>query len=602
MSSEAVLGIEILPNQRLVDDHYELCSGSGNERSAINPIEWSGQFQKDMVFAPQIGAVVCNKYSIRTSTGIVETTRLLANNASSFRFLAFSLRPEIVWDYNLVGRIAAEVDYFERSGREWVILAAHGRGRWEEEAVSAHFNLEPDLTPARERRKILLASGLLYVANLKHVQKHLSSILAAGMEVEDCINAVIALGYLNGIPSYFSPHLFPCLMGRRSLSLPSVSASTERINSLIGYQDSAPHPFGERCTALKRLYAAFDDVAESHRMRPTFSFVIRTIFTRPQLLNRCLISIDYIRRSLDIPVQIVIASDVDNKQTIRNIEELQEYFPGFAFSFADGRGEKGVSRTRNLKAGIKASNGDRVCIIDDDDYYLPFACSSIARVLDPEFAGILLLDAQIVNEKWTKTEHKYQKEIVSYGTVYKASDWRMAYKGTNSLPLCSVVHLGKYLRSIIAEYDFNYDLSEDYLFHLLIFSHPTRPSIHITEGISVHQSHRASSDNVSTHDNRSIWCLDTGNGIYDLLFKQGRQFEDLAEVGDGQQLPSEPAKIRARCSTPNEAVAEARRQFVSIASTAPSVFVNRSRIVGIQSIAGYLRRCFGRFRRQFASP
>jgi hypothetical protein len=36
---------------------------------------------------------------------------------------------------------------------------------------------------------------------------------------------------------------------------------------------------------------------------------------------------------------------------------------------------------------------------------------------------------------------------------------------------------------------------------------------------------------VSTNVDRAGWCLDTGNGLYDLLFGQGRQFEDLSEVG-----------------------------------------------------------------------
>ena len=342
------------------------------------------------------------------------------------------------------------------------------------------------------------------------------------------MNALIGLGYLNGVASYFSPKLFPCLLGYRNLSLATIFESTERVLSIIA--KAQPCAKYNRSGLRKELLSAYDRVSGSQKRRCTFSFVVRTLFKRSHLLRRCLISIDYLRRSLDVQVEIVIASDVDSTTADRNIAELRNLFPVFIFTFADGNKESGVSRARNLKAGIKQSGGNRVFIIDDDDYYLPMAAALLAKTTDPEFSDLLLLDAQIVNEKWTQTERQFQREVLSYGQLYSASSWRTTLTGSNSLPLCSIVYPGDFLRRAIEEYEFSYDLSEDFIFHLVVFSHPFRPSIRVTEGVSVHQSHRGDADNVSTAADRTNWCLDTGNGIFDLLFKQRRQFDTLAET------------------------------------------------------------------------
>ena len=347
------------------------------------------------------------------------------------------------------------------------------------------------------------------------------------------MNALLGMGYIRGVASYFSANLFPCILARRQVDLPTIAESAERATSILRKLCNIFDEASTMDTVRNELERAYHAEVGLPTRLPTFSFVVRSVFTRSHLLNRCLISIDYIRRSLEVPVEVVIASDVATETAAQKIKELELLFPGFVFCLADGRLECGVSRVRNLKAGIKATTGGRVFIIDDDDYYLPHVCPLLGQVLDPEFDELLLLDAQIVNEKWIETEHKYQRELLSFGTVFKASDWRVTYGGTNSLPLCSIVYPGDFIRRAIVEYEFNYNLSEDFIFHLIIFSHPARPCVRVTDGVSVHQSHRPGADNVSTHADRSGWCLDTGNAIYDLLFRQGRQFEDLARIADG---------------------------------------------------------------------
>lgn len=531
MSSTAKLRIEILPAQRFVDRSDEQDPKYDAEAVGVGPeTDFVGRSNElamgRTVSSPGVERTYLD-YVVGSSSGIVQTIRRLLKGNSGVKYLAFSLRPEIIWDENLAARILRELSHFEAHCSNWLVLSAHGRNLSEDEFVSAHFNYEPDLIPTRGRKPVVLTSGLLYVVNIEKFGKYFSA-LSWSDEVEETINVAIAMGYLDGTASYFTDRLFPCLLGRRNLSLSSSAIWTERVTYLIHYGDS-PGAENRREFKIRLLNALLPNEDVPSRLKLTF--VIRTIFNRQHLLQRCLISVEYIRRSLGVPVEIVIASDIGAMKSGQSVSALRESFPHLEFVSADGNLELGVSRVRNLKAGIKASTGDWVCIIDDDDYYLTHACSVLEKLLEPGFSGLLLLNAQIVNERWTKTTWKYQKEITSYGTVYDSKEWAKIYTGVNALPLSSVVHPGSYVRRIISEYEFRYDLSEDFIFHLLVFSHPSRPAVAVSLGVSVHQSHRSLSDNVSTNVDRAGWCLDTGNGLYDLLFGQDRQFEDLSEVG-----------------------------------------------------------------------
>ena len=139
------------------------------------------------------------------------------------------------------------------------------------------------------------------------------------------------------------------------------------------------------------------------------------------------------------------------------------------------------------------------------------------------------MGAQVVNEKWIATEHKYERNIISYGQAYLTESWCNTFTGANQLPLCSVVYPGEFIRGLIDDYHFSYDLSEDFILHLMVFGHPRRPEVETTRGTCIHQSHRENSDNVSNVADRTNWTLDTGNGVFELLFENGWQFDRLSE-------------------------------------------------------------------------
>ena len=525
-----MLRIEVLPKQVLSDRILVTCKkpAAGKAVSDSAGSKYGGADPTSYVFA--------------SSAGIVQTLRTLCQGSTEVQYLAFSLCDECVWDESLANRIIDEIDYFSRAYQDWLLLAANGRDAKDRELTAAYFHYEPDLTPSRDRHAIAAASGLLYVFNLR-VLRELHQFTVLSSQIDNSINVLIMRGYLRGKASFFSPRLYPCFLGMRYLSVASLLENFHRTFSLVKAAEQASTGNEMDIFELEERFRAVVDTITV--VRP-ISFVVRTLFSRPYLLNRCLISIDYIRRSLSIPTQVVLASDVHVEIAHEHIAEIQKNFPGIEFVFANGKTEAGVSRVRNLKAGIKTSTGELVCIIDDDDYYLPSACSELARTQSIEYDRLLLLSAQIVNEKWIATERKYERHLISYGTAFLAENWNKTFTGTNQLPLCSVVYPGNFIRALIDDYRFSYDLSEDFILHLMVFGYPRRPEVEVTRGICIHQSHREHSDNVSNVLDRTTWTLDTGNGVFELLFQNGWQFDGLAERANKRPEPSDDAAIAAQ--------------------------------------------------------
>ena len=160
-----MLRIEVLPNQRLA------YAANCVVQQATPKANHLGTGDHMCIERTNESTTQAARYFFATSTGIVQTIRLLSVGSTQADYFAFSLRPEIIWDSHLAERISAEIEYFERAELNWLVLSADGRDHHGREAVSAHFNFEPDLTPTRGRRQVALASGLLYVVNLKNFDK-----------------------------------------------------------------------------------------------------------------------------------------------------------------------------------------------------------------------------------------------------------------------------------------------------------------------------------------------------------------------------------------------------------------------------------------------
>jgi hypothetical protein len=159
---------------------------------------------------------------------------------------------------------------------------------------------------------------------------------------------------------------------------------------------------------------------------------------------------------------------------------------------------------------------------------MPQAISAFVHACEFGTEWLILFDTQVVIEKWTATGVKPHREIIGYGQRYYAKLWSATLRASNSIPLCGVIHPGCFVRQVACEYVYDFDLSEDFVFHIMCFAHPNRPSIKVIEELCAHQSHRTGEDNVSNVEDRTGWAAETGNGLYQLLFQRGRTFEVIS--------------------------------------------------------------------------
>jgi hypothetical protein len=435
-------------------------------------------------------------------------------------------------------------------------LSADGADLGGRAYAAAFFNDEPTLVPDRGRRPIVQSAGTIFVVKVASFRA-LGLRRATGADLAAVMNELIVIAYGRGFGSYFTSRLYPCLEERRGLDYKPIDDLLVRLNPLAFLPPSDAEELFPNGVSRRDLLSAWTDAVDAAcSVKRRFSFVIRTLFRRNDLLRRCLISIEYLRSSLDLTVEVVIASDADSTLVADGVQQLSIEFPALRFVTADGRAEAGHSRVRNLVAGICATIGSRVCIIDDDDYYTPQAVGIFEQACAIDLEQMVIFDTQIVVEKWTHSGVKAHREVIAYKNLFAAKDWAATLMGSNSIPLCGVIHPGWFVRKIAKEYKFDYDYSEDFIFHLCCFAHPMRPPLKIVDGIGAYQSHRDAGDNVMTVGDRRRWVLDTGNGLYGLLFEQGWNFDGVSAPG-GVGLRQRVAELEGELASANDALEKA---------------------------------------------
>ena len=468
--------------------------------------------------------------SIRTVASAPDLLRALSTAQEDY--FVFSPRPGLTWDQPLLQRVAREVATVEALGIPWFCLCADGQDLDGQKYAAAFFNNEPTLAPDRGRKLIVQTAGTLYVVKAA-TMRNLGPTARIASDLVSFMNTLIVVAYGRGFASAFTSGIFPCLAEHRSLSYVDFDQqlATINLNRMLAPADATDvFPPGMSNRALVADW--IQGVASNLHVKHSFSFVIRTLFRRNQMLRRCLISVEYLRISLDIPVEIVLATDAVDAEISASFNELRKDFPNLKFVLVSGDSETQYpySRVRNLIAGLKATTGARVCVIDDDDYYAPQAVSSFAQACEFGADQLVIFGSQIVYERWIAAKVKHHVTITGYGTRYDAKAWTNTLRGSNSIPLCGLIHPGWFARQVAQEYAYNFDLSEDFAFHLRCFAHPKRPPIRVIDDICAYQSHRVNDDNVSNVEDRAGWVADTGNGLFQLLFEDERTFDVLTQI------------------------------------------------------------------------
>lgn len=548
------LTLFILPEQILADSLLSLMYPDTGMSRDVRVLAETAQFARPPDFSVQTEDHLIDVVSPSGSIDLV--CRLLKCQTP---LAAFSTRANIVLDAFLVKRILRVSDSMSRISNAWMTASADGVDIDNRFFFSAFFERQPTLLPTRGTHPVVQTYGTLCVLNMSSFSSIREQPSSADLPV--FLNRLILAGYKAGIPSFFADRLFPAILDEAKYPPADVIAHLSSPSMASVINNDPMHTGNGVCVNHEDVASWVMSSTVAAFVQQRVSFVVRTIFRRPHLLHRCLISIDYIGRSLDFKPEILLSTDVDGKAVSSSVSKLKRSFPNLKFIVADGQTESGHSRVRNLKAGIMAATQDYVAIIDDDDFYTPAAVEVFGRLRSGTEERLFVMDTQIVQEKWTERTTKHQREVTGYGQRYKAVEWPVLFSGTNSIPLCGAIHPREFLQEVVKSYHFQHDLSEDFLLHLIAFSHRTRPRIEIfNKAVYAYQSQRAGEDNVSTAQDRKDWCADTGNGLYYLLFEQKFTFDiisgleaDLSKLGgkthaDPAALAKENRDLRAALS------------------------------------------------------
>lgn len=435
------------------------------------------------------------------------------------QILVLSNRREMAWDGGLVDGVLRSIATFATLGCDWSLLSCDGgaKGRPFEFAVfsPSYQNLAID----RQIKPIDCFTGTFVVLRPRALRVALED---ADSDVKSFnIRSNFQILTNSSCGAFYVPSLYPCI---------TFDIWTVYHDAIMRHQARADAE-NEHKGQVTKHRGATGAVATS---KPTkVSFVVRTMFQRRNLLTRCLISIDYLVRHLDFDSEVILATDKPLSVWEPALLDLRAAFPALNLAVASAEHRPGFSRVRNLVAGIAATSGKRVAIIDDDDFYSTDAIGLFAEVANPFSLSTLIFDSQILIECWQESgEGNWERQILSYGTRFSSKEWPVTISRHNALPLCSVVHQGTYLRSAIDRYQFNFDLSEDFILHAMLFSDVRMPAIVCREIVGAYQSHRvgAQQDNVSTTADRTEWDADTAAGVRDLVFRQGIDFLRFQQV------------------------------------------------------------------------
>lgn len=138
--------------------------------------------------------------------------------------------------------------------------------------------------------------------------------------------------------------------------------------------------------------------------KPKISVLVPT-YNRPQLLNRTVNSI--IEQSYE-NIEIVVVNDAGEYPMLKghkgqNIDYIKFYQESFIqnhreFKYIENEKNKGLAGTRNV--AIQACTGDYICLLDDDDIFLPYTLEFRMNMMEKLKAEIVYTRA--LRDVWDK--------------------------------------------------------------------------------------------------------------------------------------------------------------------------------------------------------
>lgn len=376
----------------------------------------------------------------------------------------------------------------------WLIAAPEGV---DENGLihSAVYSLEePAFFAGRSPRAIAAVAPDAYVVNIRAFEKKQ---MEWPKTQERPQATLVESGYRNGLVSVFHPRF----------ALPVSARTTPRLEA------GAPPISAQDDDAA----SAFREVVAAAAAAASVSIVVRSIFNRPHLLSRLLVSI--LRAQIPrIPVEVIIASDVPD--AARKFAAVAQDHPRLAIRFVETPPGEEPSRNRNLRAGAAAAQHDYVWFIDDDDYVDIFAFSHLVPAFFGGARPLIFAGADVHEERWI--ERVGGPPVLSQTRKlrdYSAGGWRDLFIGFNRIPVCGCLAPREFLVRSLASLSLRHDLSEDYALFLALLTAQGLPEIvEIGHSLS-HISQRTEGENTMQMTDRTPWVRNITSYLSDVSYE-----------------------------------------------------------------------------------
>lgn len=286
---------------------------------------------------------------------------------------------------------------------------------------------------------------------------------------------------------------------------------------------------------------------------PLLAIVCRTQFTRPEMLERLLASIEGPAAALGPDaVLVLLISDRDAEDIEAAARPLRERHAGLRLHTEARRVPAGFhSRTHLLREGIAACTCDYLWIVDDDDFLLAEAIPTVLAAIgrSPE-VFVHLVNSKVAEERWS--EEAEERHLVSQEWTARHDSRRYleCLWGMNSVPICGAVYRTSFLQAAVAGADWRGDVAEDYfLFLTALLQQDFRVGFVPGELVAISIRQQAEENSVTAH--RDGWWRHSAASFLGSALARAPQsdaFWDALELAggprEGEFVPGGVPRVR----------------------------------------------------------
>jgi hypothetical protein len=336
-------------------------------------------------------------------------------------------------------------------------------------AVRSHKDVAPAI--ARRRVGVLLSLECLRNGSLMAVSPRLLCMRSVAQEDAEPALDTDAM-FREYYRAAFVNHRFPTPDGMQELS--------EIIDYRYVSEPWTTVPQEDVLDLYDRSLAASQQVR-----RPSITICCRTQFRRPEMLERAVGSFAVCRQEMSrlAEVEVRLITDADRDLAEPAVERLRQIHPGAALQcwHHEIRSNRS-SRMDLLLAAVERAGTDYIWFIDDDDFANPSAAQAVARSLVAGAALLLVASSAVLRETWMSRKGRREGDVAAgfssewvdseRTSCHYAENVFRVLRGTNFVPICSMILPVVLMKERIAKIDALGDYNEDYFLLLLALTAP----------------------------------------------------------------------------------------------------------------------------------